>query len=218
MMDGYHRQFAPTWLIAAMPIIALAISGCGGTSSSGPPLDENLLDNPGAESGSDSHGSLDGWEEAGCFSGDEYGAGDSELDAPPSEMSSPGSWYFAGGNQLCNDVATGRQVIRNLQQLSTSASDLEYQMSGWLGGVGTQRDYATFVAWFYGQNGTLLGADAIGPVTAEERMDQTTLVKRTASGFIPSRTSRIELTLMLKKFQGVHSGYADNLSFVLTSP
>lgn len=209
----YHVRL--TLLISAIGV-ALIFAGCGGESTAQPPTDENLLDNPGAESGDESRGALDGWNEGACFSGLEYGSQASELDAAPAEMDSPGSWHFAGGNQLCNDVATGQQVVRNVDQLLQSNDTVEYQMSGWLGGVGSDRDYATFVAWFYGPNGSLVGADAIGPVTAEERSDQTTLARRTADGIIPSRTSRIELVLMLKKYGGDHHGYADNLSFVLT--
>jgi len=215
-MECKRTDHARLVFLASMLGAALILGGCGGGSTSEPPLDENLLDNPGAESGDESHGALDSWNEGACFSGLEYGSQESELDAAPSEMDSPGSWHFAGGNQLCNDVATGQQVVRNVDQLLESNDTVEYQMSGWLGGVGSDRDYATFVAWFYGPNGSLVGADAIGPVTAEERSDQTTLARRTADGIIPSRTSRIELVLMLKKYGGDHHGYADNLSFVLT--
>lgn len=204
-------------LVTAASVVVAGCSETGGVSRLS--LDENLVANPGAEAGSETERKLRNWETSGCLAAVEYGSDDSELTSAPTEMDSPGARHFAAGDADCAAVATGRQVVRNIGQLRTDETvQLEYSLSGWFGGVGNQRDYATFVAWFYGPNGSLLGADALGPVTPQQRSNQTTLVKRTASGLLPVKTEKIEFTLTMKRYQGGHSGYADGLSFSLTTP
>ena len=67
---------------------------------------------------------------------------------------------------------------------------------------------------------TLIAPDNIGPVTAAERSNATSLLLRFKSAPLPVNTTRVVVTLTLTRNGAgtFNDGYADNLSLVLATP
>lgn len=91
-------------------------------------------------------------------------------------------------------------------------------LSGYLGGYSNQDDDMVVTATFLDGSGGQLGSPVqIGPVTAADRADVTTLLARSTSGAVPPRTRSIRVTMTATRFQGTaNDGEADNLSLSLT--
>ncbi|HWF26455.1 MAG TPA: amidase family protein [Solirubrobacteraceae bacterium] len=92
-----------------------------------------------------------------------------------------------------------------------------YDLSGWLGGYGSQNDRVALVATFLNSSGASLGTTQIGPVTNTDRGNVTEFLQRTATGSIPVGTRQIKLDLDFTWTAGqTTDGYADNLSLTIT--
>lgn len=90
-----------------------------------------------------------------------------------------------------------------------------YHLSGWLGGWASQGDNALFYVQFLDAANNEIGNAAIGPVTPEDRGNQTGLYYRESVGIMPAGTSRLSFWLSMERLAaGDNDGYADNLSFV----
>ncbi|HML75267.1 MAG TPA: FecR family protein [Anaerohalosphaeraceae bacterium] len=96
--------------------------------------------------------------------------------------------------------------------------EIGYELSGWIGGWLNHEDALEITALFYDYSNELIGSAAIGPVTAEQRNNQTGFVERSDKGIIPPGTLRIIVRLTATKRDGDSAdAYADNLKFVLNS-
>ena len=89
-----------------------------------------------------------------------------------------GSHMFAGLGQY----AVGYQT---LDFGATTAQAISYSLSGWLGGWADQGDNALFYVQFLDEFDNEIGDSSIGPVTPQDRANQTGLQYRAADGFIP---------------------------------
>lgn len=102
---------------------------------------------------------------------------------------------------------------------STTAQQISYSLSGWLGGWSNQGDNALFYVQFLDAADNEVGNSAIGPVTPQERDNQTGLLYRDTEGFMPAGTRKLSFWLSMERLvSGDNDGYADNLSFVLEEP
>ncbi|MHC1767915.1 MAG: hypothetical protein AB9869_27190 [Verrucomicrobiia bacterium] len=167
----------------------------------------NLVANGDAETSST------GWTTSGNFQAFAYQGGNypSLTDPGPPNR---GSYFFYGGTA---GSSSGSQSI-DLTPIATDidAGSLGFELSGYLGGYGTEGDYAWFTATFRDQNGTTLDSTSIGPVTASDRNYVTGLFLRSSIGLLPSGTRDVLLTVNMKLEYGVSTdAYADNLSFVV---
>lgn len=100
----------------------------------------------------------------------------------------------------------------------TNRGEIGYELSGWIGGWLNHEDALEITASFYNYSDELIGSAAIGPVTAEQRNNQTCFVERSDTGIIPSGTLRIIIRLTTTRRDGESAdAYADNLKFVLNS-
>jgi hypothetical protein len=123
-----------------------------------------------------------------------------------------GSRMFAGLGQY----AVGYQT---LDFGTATTQDIAYSLTGWLGGWANQGDNALFYVQFLDGSGNELGNSAIGPVTPQDRNNQTGLFFRANEGFLPMGTSNLSFWLSMERLvSGDNDGYADNLSFVLQAP
>ena len=123
-----------------------------------------------------------------------------------------GSRMFAGLGQY----AVGMQT---LDFGMTVAQGIAYSLSGWLGGWASQEDNALFYVQFLDEFDNEVGSAALGPVTPQDRGNQTGLLYREAEGFLPAGTRRLSFWLSMERLAaGDNDGYADNLSFVLEAP
>jgi len=94
---------------------------------------------------------------------------------------------------------------------------VNYELSGWFGGAGTQADTATLTARFLNSNATALGSNIVGNVTDADRGGVTGLLLRSTNGTLPSGTRFVEFVLTNRVVTGMNDASADNLSFVLTA-
>jgi hypothetical protein len=92
-------------------------------------------------------------------------------------------------------------------------------MSGYLGGWQSQDDRSELKAEFLDSIHTnMLAAFTIGPVMAAERTNLTALLFRDKMLTVPAGTRQAKITLIMTYTTGNYTdGYADNLSFVLTT-
>jgi Type I phosphodiesterase / nucleotide pyrophosphatase len=110
------------------------------------------------------------------------------LDSPGS--TNRGNQFFLGGTATASMSQT---IDISDRAVEFDEADVDYVLSGWFGGTGTQEDSATLTARFLDENSSSLGMASIGTVTAAERGGITGLLERSAAGTVPVGTRRKEL-------------------------
>ncbi|HEX6449441.1 MAG TPA: alkaline phosphatase family protein [Trebonia sp.] len=197
------------------------------TKQSGNP---NLIVNGGAEIGDGSYdgvaaNTVPGWTTTGLLNEVQYGASDGEGIGGWPTPSTPGPAdrgqnFFAGGG---GGVSTGTQTIDvSKAEGQINQGKVTYDLSGWLGGTGSETDNASVTATFLSASGDSLGTATLGPVTPAMRDDTTELLAKDATGTLPENTSDVRIVLTVignhPANRGGHGqGYADNLSFTISS-
>lgn len=127
----------------------------------------------------------------------------------------PGNAYFTGGTRGNSSLSQTVDVSADASAIDGGAAS--YDLSGWLGGFGSQNDRVALVATFLNSSGTSLGTTQIGPVTNTDRGNVTEFLQRAATGSIPVGTRQIKLDLDFTWTVGqTTDGYADNLSLTIT--
>lgn len=192
-----------------------------------PALDSNLIANPGAED----------WTAAtalGAPLGDDQTVADcwtsaSPLNPPDGTQESRASTYpgvtgsrvFYGGTNpstvsIPGVSTTGTQSI-DAGALATGGQP--FRLSADLGGYATQADYATVTAAFQDDKGATVGSAVIGPVTAAQRGNVSSLVHQAWYGTVPAGTEKILVTVAtVGVSSGANSdGTADNLNLTIGS-
>ncbi|WP_435177334.1 hypothetical protein [Actinacidiphila sp. bgisy145] len=192
-----------------------------------PALNANLIANPGAED-------FTAATALGAPLGDDQTIADcwtsaSPLNAPDGTQESRASTYpgvtggrvFYGGTNpstvsIPGIATTGVQTV-DLGALSTG--DQPFELSGDLGGYATQSDYATVTAAFVDDQGGTLGSGVIGPVTAAQRGNVSSLVHQAWYGTVPDGTAKVVVTIAtVGVSSGANSdGTADNLDLRIGS-
>lgn len=169
-------------------------------------LNTNLIVNGDAESGTAGWTGFDGYS---MFQSVDYGSNWVRPTQPgPVDR---GSKMFAG----LTAQAAGFQTI---DLGSLAGQPLHYELSGYLGGWAEQGDNALLYVSFLDVAGNEIGHASLGPVTPADRGNQTGLFLRTASGALPAQTSQLMFSLSMERLGGGdNDGYADNLSFVVSS-
>jgi hypothetical protein len=123
-----------------------------------------------------------------------------------------GNKMFAGFGQY----AVGWQTL-DFGTSTTAATS--YTLTGWLGGWQDQGDNALFYVQFLDAFDNEIGNSVLGPVTPQDRNNQTGLMFRETDGFVPTGTSKLSFWLSMERLvSSDNDGYADNLSFVLQAP
>jgi hypothetical protein len=126
--------------------------------------------------------------------------------------SNRGAHLFAGLGQYAVGVQT-------LDFGTATTRDAAYFLSGWLGGWSSQGDNALFYVQFLDGSDAEIGGATLGPVTPQDRGNQTGLLYREANGFMPAGTSKLSFWLSMERLApSDNDGYADNLSFTLRAP
>lgn len=169
-------------------------------------LGSNLIVNGNAESGVSGWTGFDGYS---MFQSVQYGS-NWVLPTQPGPVDR-GSNMFTG----LSSQAAGYQTV-SLGALAGQA--LRYDLTGYLGGWASQGDNALLYVSFLDVTGNEIGSASIGPVTPADRGNQTGLFLRTASGTLPTSTASLMFSLsMERQGGGDNDGYADNLSFTVSS-
>jgi hypothetical protein len=190
------------------------------------PLDGNLLVNGGFE-GRTYTGhvrppfSIDGWQLVGGVGVAKYG-GVSHAFAP-SRIASPR--YGGGGRMLTGGYSTPTNGVTGVTQVVDVSANAEgidagrttANLSAHLGGALKFEDSFTATAEFLG-GGNSLGSFEIGPVTAADRNNQTTLLPRAGNRPVPAGTRQIRVRLTSNDVDKTYSSaLADNAKLTLTT-
>ncbi len=182
-------------------------------------LGKNLIANPGAEDGGswENRTSTDipHWSGDGYFTLEWYNpkGGDQRPTTPgPKDR---GSNYFFGGEDP-KSAAWQDIYIAPATKLIDDKYELEYTLSGWLGGLDRQPDSPTVTAEFRDWNGKVLATATLGPVTPAQRKFQTMLLELTKSGAVPADAKIVRITLTMTRADGsTNDSAVDNLSLTL---
>ena len=125
----------------------------------------------------------------------------------------PGA-FFAPGSQGDGNMTQTIDVSAASSQINTG--NVTYNMSGWLGGLGSDAGYTTVTATFYSSAGNAVGTAASLPtVSAAQRNNQNAFLARSATGSVPSGTTAIVVQVAFVNSSG-EAGYATNLSLTLS--
>ncbi|CAG6395951.1 hypothetical protein NMG29_35555 [Streptomyces cocklensis] len=192
-----------------------------------PALNANLIANPGAED----------WTAAtalGAPLGDDQTVADcwtstSPLNPPDGTQESRTSTYpgvtgsrvFYGGTNP-STVSIPGVTTSGIQSIDVSALDTDgqpFSLSGDLGGYSTQSDYATVTAAFQDAKGATVGTAVIGPVTAGQRNNISSLVHQAWHGTVPNGTEKVLVTIAtVGVSSGANSdGTADDVNLTIGS-
>ena len=206
------RAIALTVLLGALLVWPAA-------SPAATPLGANLITNPGAEVGTAGAGTGDpppGWTTVGDFTQILYSTGNGYPSQSTPGPPNRGSAFFGGGNKRSS---TATQTI-SISDLALQVDDgtITYDLSGWLGGYGSQDDSVKLVATFQNAAGGTVGSAQIGPVLAADRANTTEFLQRAATGTVPAGTRSIRVVATATRVSGTsNDGYADSLGLVLQS-
>lgn len=201
--------------------IALALAVCL-PAAQAQSWGDNLLVNAGADAASGGDGSssyagnLPGWAVTGELMAVDYALGcpggyPCTTDPGPAD---PGVNHFAGGNVA---LSTASQTV----DLAFAGSSIQgtgayYSLSGWLGGYASQNDYAQLSVSFLNAASEVVGTGSIGPVSAADRGNQTALLYREQSGWVPDGAVSAQVQLQMTRTGGTsNDGYADSLALSL---
>ncbi|WP_103888420.1 NHL domain-containing protein [Actinacidiphila yanglinensis] len=202
-------------------------ASCPAADQVTPALNANLIANPGAEdyTAATALGAPLGDDQtiADCWTSN------SPLNPPDGTQESRTSTYpgvtgsrvFYGGTNP-STVSIPGVTTTDTQSIDVSAlgtGNQPFKLSGDLGGYATQGDYATVTAAFQDAKGTSLGSGVIGPVTAIQRNNISSLIHQAWYGTVPDGTAKIVITVAtVGVSSGANSdGTADNLSLTVGS-
>ncbi len=188
-------------------------------------LGTNAIVNGDAEAGAGSSdgsvvASIPGWSTLnGNFTVVQYGATGGFPGFGDPGPAARGSNFFAGGPGT--GLGSGDQMLDVSNVASQiDASQIDFVISGFFGGWGSQDDHSQIVLYFRDGSNTILnpsGFALTGPL-AVDRINQTGLFFEQKNGTIPVGTRTVEFVLNMYYSTGSYNdGYADNLSFIATA-
>nr|WP_063978081.1 PEP-CTERM sorting domain-containing protein [Massilia sp. JS1662] len=188
-------------------LIAAALLAAACNSQAAVVYGSNLVVNGDAEAGTAGWTGYAGYDQ---FQSVDYGS-NWVLPTQPGPLER-GNKMFAGFGQY----AVGWQTLDFGVSMTR---DTSYALTGWLGGWQDQGDNALFYVQFLDAYDNEIGNSVLGPVTPQDRNNQTGLMYRETDGFVPTGTRKLSFWLSMERLvSGDNDGYADNLSFVLQAP
>jgi hypothetical protein len=180
----------------------------------------NLIANPGAEAGKGANADIKvkvpNWKPTTNFTAVLYTWSDGDLSPTSPGPPKRGKNYFYGGPS--NAKSSGTQTVV-VAASGVSTGKVRFSLTGWLGGLAGQGDFAVLTAKFETAKGAVLSTAKIGPVTLAQRHGESELLVRTAAGKVPALTRQVVLKLTFVREVGSdNDGLADNLSLVFSLP
>ncbi|HWK26498.1 MAG TPA: hypothetical protein VNS09_08050 [Solirubrobacter sp.] len=158
---------------------------------------------------------IPGWTVDSTFTAVSYATGSGFLTPENAAEFGGGANFFAGGPG--GEVASASQVVDVSRAAPEIDAGLDATLSALLGGFAGQQDSATVSATPLDAAGASLAAPvALPPVTAQERDQNTELLRRTATFRLPAGTRAIRVTITATRTEGFYNdGYADNVRLTL---
>ncbi len=136
-----------------------------------------------------------------------------------------GTNYFIGGvdtgatSQTLTqtiDLTTWNGGLSATEVAAIDAGSATFTVTAYLGGWSSQADDARVTVTFLDAGGTPVGsATTIGPVTAANRGNATTILLRSATGAVPTTTRQARVQIIFTKSVSYLDGCADNLTLTL---
>jgi hypothetical protein len=200
MMTRSTHRLAAAFLVATTGAASLAFAQPGGG---------NLIVNGDAEAGAGAASSSEivappGWRVAGQFTAVQYGASGGFPDKTTAGPPHRGQNFFAGGNAPLSTASQAVSLADYGSEIATGKA--KFVLDGWLGGYGSQGDFATVTMVFKNQSGATVGAPAtLGPVTPADRNNQTGSVRQTARGLVPAGAASARVTVTLTRLEGAYN-------------
>lgn len=146
-----------------------------------------------------------------------YSSGNATSASHPKPADS-GNVYFAGGpDQESSDFF---QMI-DLTSIGTEIDNgqVEFTLSGFLGGFGNQNDLAYLFVNFQTIDHFFAGQSVVGPVTAADRGNANGLLSRTTTEQVPGEARFAQVQIHFERNAPAYNdGYADNVSLVFNGP
>jgi len=158
-----------------------------------------------------------GWTPTGEFTAVDYTIGFGYPTPSDPGPVNRGNNFLTGGRVALS--SSSQSIDVSAEAATIDSGVVPYDLSGFLGGFGSQTDNAVLAATFRDGSGNVLGSASIGPVTNVDRGNATGLLFRSTSGTVPALTRTIDILLTFTRNSGAdNDGYADNLSLILTEP
>ena len=179
------------------------------------------LDNPGAEADTGSTTGFDNidvsaWNEKGTLTAVVYGAGGFPTVSDSAAIGG-GANFFAGGDVGAVSTAKQKAKVPNSLVPAVDAGGVQATLSGYLGGFAGQGDNTVVKATFKAADGTKLGSVKIGPVTAADRGNVTSLLFRSKNEPVPVGTRSVQVKQTMTRLEGSYNdGYSDNIDLFLS--
>ena len=214
------RRRLATLTTVVLSLGALALALLGAAAASAAVMSPNLVTNGGAEVGQAATDNAQifaptGWKTTGQFTAIIYGASGGFPDAAVSAAIGGGKAFFAGGS-VALSTATQTISVPSSWSRSVKSGVVKAVLSADLGGYASQTDQATVTATFLDKKGQKAKSFKIGPVTSAARVNETTLLLRTATRSVPTSTRKIMVVISATRVAGSYNdAYADNVSLVL---
>ncbi|MBT9491313.1 MAG: PEP-CTERM sorting domain-containing protein [Paucibacter sp.] len=199
----------PTNLIRGAAALSLGLASLASQAAA---FGSNLIVNGDAEAG------VSGWTAyAGTdlFQSVDYGS-NWVLPTQPGPVDR-GAKMFAGESSA---FSAGSQTV-DVSALTASfaSGKTAFDLNGYLGGWTSQGDNAQLMVSFIDAASADISYVILGPVTPADRGNQTGLLFRQISGFVPVGTAQIKFDLSMERLNSNdNDGYADNLAFVINTP
>ncbi|CAF4156324.1 unnamed protein product [Adineta steineri] len=129
-----------------------------------------------------------------------------------------GSCYFYGGPS--GSVTSMWQYVNMTDSINPVLIDNQtvyFNFSAWLGGYGSQTDYAQVSLTFINQANQQVGSTTtLGPVTNTQRSNITSLLFRQATGLVPVGARSLLVTVTITRLSGTaNDGDVDNIALYL---
>ena len=203
-------------------LVCLLMTGLVPVSANAPALlppaavSGNLILNGDAETGAGSITGYEvvpvpGWTTQNNFTVVQYAAGGGFPDVNTPGPTNRGVNFFAGGPDTAASSAT-QTIDLSSYAVGIDTGNQTYTLAGYFGGYADHPDNATLTITFKDAANQSLGAATIGPVTNQERGNQTALFHRTINGLVPVQSRKVEVSLEMTRYAGAYNdGYADNL-------
>ena len=191
---------------------SIAVSAVAPTSALATIPAGNLLKNPGGEQGTV------GWDAGNGIQTVFYGTTSGYPGRDVADGFVGGCQFFSGGPSAAQPaVQTATQTVAFSEaEPEIKAGTVTATLSAYLGGYLTQADNAKVEVMLRDASGGTVGSIPLAPVTAAERANQTTLVRRAATLLVPTTARSALIVLTATRTGGdANDGYADNLSFSL---
>ena len=127
-----------------------------------------------------------------------------------------GRYFFMGGDT----ERVWQEIDVTALEQPINAGQIEFELTGWIGGVADQDDQLSVVARALDDGGNEVGALQIGPIDITERANRMGFWHRSQTGMLPEGTRRVRVEIVsesnVRVPGNILDSYADNLTLRLS--